>query len=285
MVRRAAWNVRAAGAEARWLGVQGDAGRIGWPSGALIQIDPDRRPSRADRPVRDLARYSPGVEVLRSLPGGSAGGAIKLGPASDFASLATTIVGSEVEVVSLRGECKEATLWYGGLAGPMRRRATVLPWGVSVSGNPEEAMEPSRERAEVGAIVFEPDAAILRAGLTANVARKMGVGRLDSCGEWLVGWSKTNHWDSHLVTPFRVEQVLPLDLRRIRHAVRDTGLSISEIKTRGVGPEWRPERLRRDVRGEGQGDGGATLLILGGRGERGCALVVRRVVGAASGAS
>ena len=55
---------------------------------------------------------------------GNAAGAIKVGPASDFGK---HFAGPEfeVELISLRGECKEATVWFGELVS-CRRRATRL---------------------------------------------------------------------------------------------------------------------------------------------------------------
>ena len=40
------------------------------------------------------------------------------------------VPGFEIELISLRGECKEATVWFGELAS-CRRRATRLPEGVT----------------------------------------------------------------------------------------------------------------------------------------------------------
>ncbi len=57
------------------------------------------------------------------------GGAIKLSPASDFAEHFGG-PGIEVELVSLNGECKEATVWFGA-AATCRRRATKLPENVT----------------------------------------------------------------------------------------------------------------------------------------------------------
>src|SRR5262245_44248813 len=53
----------------------------------------------------------------------------QLGPASDFGRHFGG-EGFEVEVVSLAGECKEATVWFGA-AATCRRRASRLPGGAT----------------------------------------------------------------------------------------------------------------------------------------------------------
>ena len=71
----------------------------------------------------------PGPEFWSSVIERVAAGAIKLGPAADFSR---HFAGSnvEIELISLHGECKEATVWFGELVS-CRRRATRLPENVT----------------------------------------------------------------------------------------------------------------------------------------------------------
>ena len=69
------------------------------------------------------------------------GGAIKTSPASNFGGKFPL---AEVELVSLKGECKEATIWFGELAEPGLWRATALPSGESLSGDPLSAVASAR---------------------------------------------------------------------------------------------------------------------------------------------
>ncbi len=116
MGRRTLWNAGVYGVADRVMAVRGRAESFPIPSGARVHVDPDRRAGGRPR-AKGLADYVPGLDVLL---GGSRptprGGALKLGPASDFEAHFGG-PGFEIEVVSLGGECKEATVWFGDLAG------------------------------------------------------------------------------------------------------------------------------------------------------------------------
>ena len=68
------------------------------------------------------------------------GGGIKASPASNFGG---KFPHAEIELVSLEGECKEATIWFGELAEPGLWRTTVLPSGETIAGDPLAAVVPS----------------------------------------------------------------------------------------------------------------------------------------------
>ena len=87
--------------------------------------------------------------------------------------------GVEAEWVSDHGDVKEATLWHGplaGLRGPARRRATLLPSGATVVDDPSSAPPAV---GPVGRWLHEPDGAVVRAGLVAEVAAAVGAHLLD----------------------------------------------------------------------------------------------------------
>ncbi len=165
MCRRVSWNAAAAGVAERVLAVRGRAERFPRPIEALIHIDPDRRAGSGSR-ARTVCDYVPGLPFLRALMTTAPGGAIKLGPASDFEThFASSDV--EIELVSLDGECKEATVWFGRLAD-VRRRASCLPAGASWTDRDGSLSAPPRI-IPVAAWVFEPDPALgARACSTAS---------------------------------------------------------------------------------------------------------------------
>lgn len=255
MIRRTRWNARVYGVGERVLAVRARAERFPIPAGARVHIDPDRRAGGARR-AKALGGYAPGLEILKRLPTLAAGGAIKLGPASDFADHFGG-PGFEVEIVSLAGECKEATVWFGDLASS-RRRATSLPSGAiwTDRDGPSGAFvgtSPAR------GWVFDPDPALGRAGLLDPFAAAHGLTRVASGIDVLTGPEAV---ESPWLTPFAVEATLPLDLRRIRRLVASSGVGPLVVKTRGL--DLRPEELRRRLRGEGGRT--ATLFLLGGPG-------------------
>ncbi len=128
MCRRLAWNAGVYEVADRVLPCQSRVETFTIPPGAWIHLDPDRRVSGPER-ARRLADYTPGLDFLRNVARLGRGGAIKLSPASDFAAHFSGPE-FEVELISLNGECKEATVWFGA-AVSCRCRATRLPESVT----------------------------------------------------------------------------------------------------------------------------------------------------------
>jgi hypothetical protein len=264
MCRRCRWNAAVYGVDERVWPVQARAEQFAVPPGALVHIDPDRR-ARSARRARILEDYAPGLGFLRSLPAVALGGAIKLGPASDFASHFGG-PGFELELVSLKGECKEATVWFGGLA-TCQRRATRLPEGVTwtdCDGRLDElapVMPPQ-------SWIFDPDPALLRAGLLDAFAAAHGLFRCAAGIDYLTAPFCV---ESPFLAAFEVEEVLPLDMKTLARVVVARQLGPLEIKTRGV--DLRPEAVRARLRPPGPNP--ATLLLFGGEGAA-RAVVARR---------
>jgi hypothetical protein len=255
MCRRVLWNAGVYEVADRVAPVCARAESFPIAPGMLVHLDPDRRARPAAR-ARSLHAYVPGPEFLRALPRSARGGAVKLGPASDFDAHFGG-PGFEVELVSLGGECKEATVWFGDLV-TCRRRATTLPAGLSWTDRdgPEGV---HADPAPLGPWVFDPDPALVRSGLLDAFAVTHGLHRVAEGVGLLTGAGRVA---SAFLTAFEVEQVLPLDLKRLRRLVAEQGLGPLEIKPRGL--DLRPETLRDQLRPEGARP--ATLLLVGGPG-------------------
>jgi hypothetical protein len=191
---------------------------------ALVHIDPDRRAQAAGRAVR-LEDYVPGLEFLQHMAGTLRGGAIKLSPASNFGG---KFVDVEVELVSLYGECKEATIWFGELRGSESWRATVLPSGETLAGEPlDDAAEISLPRQ----YVYDPDPAVVRAGLVDAAAVRLGLTRLDAAEEYLTGADRVS---TALAQSFEVVAELPNNPAEIRAYFRTSDYGQVEIKCRHI---------------------------------------------------
>ena len=187
-------------------------------------VDPDRRAKSNSRAVR-VEDYVPGVDFLRNLIDQTPGGAIKLSPAANFTG---KFPETEIELISLGGEAKEATIWYGDLAEAGSYRATVLPSGESIAGYPLDFAAP---QSPLGTFLFDPDPAVVRAGLVDAVAEKLGLARLDAAEEYLTG---SDPVASSFVTPFRVLDELPNNDRQLRGYFRDHPAATVEIKCRHI---------------------------------------------------
>lgn len=246
-VRCAEWNGELYGVADRMTVTAGDLSTQDW-RGRLVHIDPDRRSRTGGGRARRIEDYVPGLETLRELTDQAAGGAIKVSPASAFGR---HFADCEVELVSLDRECREATVWFGRLAGEQRRRATVLPAGVSLAGDPSHARVDTRP---LGAYLHDPDPAVVRAGLVNALARELGIGRLDDDEEYLTS-------DIPVASPFvwsyAVEAVCRADEKRLRRWLSGRNIGRLEIKSRHL--PINHEMLRRRLRLNG--DNAATLVI------------------------
>ena len=255
MARRVLWNAEVYEVAGQLAPIRARAESFPLPAGTRVHIDPDRRAGAARR-ARRVIDYVPGLDFLRSLPLRARGGAIKLGPASDFA----THLGSpafEVELISLGGECKEATAWFGDLSS-CRRRATRLPEDVTWTdrdGPPDDQSPPM----PISTWMYDPDPALSRSGLLDAFAAAHGLRRCAAGVDFL---TSPDLLDSPFLTALEVVEVFPLDLKVLKRMVAERRLGPLEIKPKGL--DILPETLRNQLRPPGPNPG--TLLLVGGRG-------------------
>lgn len=211
----------------------------GLPGCDAAWCDPSRRDERGRRfdPESWSPPYSWLLELARRLPATGA----KLAPGIPHALLPDA---AEAEWVSDAGEVKEAALWWGPLSSGAARRATLLPAGASLTGTGDHRRPVGR----VGRYLYEPDGAVIRAGLVGELAGTLGARLVDASIAYLTA-------DAHLPTPlaaaYEVSEVLPFSVKRLRSLVRERGIGRIEVKKRGSAVE--PEQLRRALRPAGPG--------------------------------
>lgn len=211
-----------------------------------IHIDPDRRAS-GKRVIR-LEDYEPPLEFMQSLTEASPAGAIKLSPASNFGG---KFFDCEIELISLNGECKEATVWFGDAAGEYDWRATLLPSGATITGNPAEFYP---EVGDLGLWIYDPDPAVVRAGLVDALTSQLQLQRLDDAEEYLTSATLI---ESPFVSAFEVQAELPNQLKEIKKYFREHPVGELEIKCRHV--PTNADQLRKKIPLNGTGK--ATLII------------------------
>jgi hypothetical protein len=100
----------------------------------------------------------------------------------------------------------------------------------------------------VGRWLHEPDPAVIRSGLVALVAEQLGATLVDPTIAYLTSAAAG---DSPWVRSYRVDEVLPFNLKRLRALLRARGVGRVTVKKRGSAIE--PETLSRQLRGPGQG--------------------------------
>ncbi|MGD8634666.1 MAG: class I SAM-dependent methyltransferase [Anaerolineales bacterium] len=212
------------------------------PDTALF-FDPARR--KAGRRIYSVRQYQPPLSLVeRWLPEYQALG-VKVSPGVNLDEIQA--YDAEIEFISWDGELKEAVLWFGPLQSTppeARFRATLLPGEHTlIAGTPGELPERlSRPRAWV----YEPDPAILRAGLVRHLGLMLDAYQLDSEIAYLTA-------DSRIDTPFarvwQVEDWLPFQLKRLRAYLRERAVGRVTVKKRGS--PLQPEALIRDLRLDG----------------------------------
>jgi hypothetical protein len=258
---RTKWNAEILSPERRPICVCARVEDLADRSG-LLHVDPDRRVSHATRAVR-IEDYVPRLEQLQQWIREFAGGAIKLSPAANFGG---KFPGAEIELVSLHGECKEAVVWFGSLASEKSWRATALPSGETLAG---EALEAVAEIRPLRRFLFDPDPAIVRAGLVDLLAERLGLARLDDAEEYLTGDELVS---SAFIRAFEVQAELSNNSKEIRAYVRASNMGQLEIKCRHIPIEV--DRLRKQLSLTGDQPGVLIFARISGKAR---AVIARRV--------
>jgi hypothetical protein len=261
---RTEWNAEVYGVSPQVTVMCQDLSRVD-PGEALVHIDPDRRGQAAGRAVR-IEDYLPGLDELQKMARTFRGGAIKLSPATNFGGKFADV---EIELVSLHGECKEETIWFGALRGEQSWRATVLPSGESLAGEP---LEYAAEIRPPHRYIYDPDPAVVRAGLVDAAAARLGLDRLDAAEEYL---TSSDFAHSTFVQAFELLAELPNNLPEIRAYFRSANFGQVEIKCRHIPIDATSIRRRLPLAGDQP-----AVLIFARLCGKSRALVCRRVVGA-----
>jgi SAM-dependent methyltransferase len=254
------WNADAYGRQNRIEVRCDDVTKLGL-GGALVHIDPDRRPG-GHRVIR-MEDAEPGLPFLKAMMQTARGGAIKLSPASNFIG---KFPDAEIELTSVDAECKEATIWFGELAEPGIYRATTLPSGETLSGDPLSALA---EHSKVGRYVFDPDPGIVRSGLLDLLAESNKLCRLDEEEEYLTADCLP---ETSFVRSFEVIDVLPYQEKELRRYFRAADFGQLEIKCRHIKVPIEPLRKKLTLEGSQPG-----VLIVAREAGHARAIVCRRV--------
>ncbi|HWS58145.1 MAG TPA: class I SAM-dependent methyltransferase [Actinotalea sp.] len=216
-----------------------------------VFADPARRTASGSR-RHDPAAYSPPLDAVLAVRHRLPALGVKVGPAIPHSAVPPD---AEAQWVSVDGDVVEAGLWFGPLApdGPGRsalllRGTTATTLRAPAAGSPEPEVGPP------GGYLYEPDGAVIRAGLVAQVAEQVHGRLLDAT----IAYVTSDHLvPTDLGHAYRVLEVMPFGLKRLRTALRERGVGRLTIKKRGTAVV--PEQLRRqlDLRGPNE----ATVVL------------------------
>lgn len=214
-----------------------------------VYADPARRTSSGSR-VFDPAAYEPSLDAVLAVRDRVPALGLKLGPGIPHTALPGD---AQAQWVSVDGDVVEVGLWFGPLApeGP-GRSALVLR-----DGEAHVVRQTSEERPPTGALggyLYEPDGAVIRAGLVGETAAQVHGRLLDATIAYVTSDALA---DVPTATAYRVLDVMPFGLKRLRTYLRGRDVGKLTIKKRGTAVV--PEQLRRQL--DLRGSATATIIL------------------------
>ena len=211
-----------------------------------VFADPGRRTARGR--VFDPRSYEPPLDAVLELAGRASAACVKVAPGIPHEVVPD---GAEAEWISVGGEVKEAALWLGGLAGNEGRRATLLtsglPPGLSSGAGPQVRTLTPRGPGDPdvrpwGRFLYEPDGAVIRAHLVAEVAELVGGGLADPRIAYV---TSDELRPTAFASAYEIEDVMPFSVKRLRAELRRRGIGALTVKKRGSAVDV--DRLCRDL--------------------------------------
>lgn len=209
-----------------------------------VWLDPARRTTSSSGTKRlwDAEDFSPPLSFVESLAGSGRAVGVKMGPGMPHDSVPADC---EAQWVSVAGDVTEVALWFNAVRRPGIRRAALvlgpqgaaeLTSGDGFDGGPVAPVGP------VEGYLYEPDGAVIRAGLVADVALQLGGHLVDEhiayiCAPDLV--------DTPFARAYKVLAVMPFNVKALKAWVRDEGIAVLDIKKRGTAVT--PEELRKQL--------------------------------------
>ncbi|WP_437071251.1 class I SAM-dependent methyltransferase [Streptomyces sp. enrichment culture] len=208
-----------------------------------VFVDPARRGGRGR--IFDPEAYSPPLSWAVAAALKAPHAALKIAPGVPHEAIPDA---AEAEWISDGGDVKEAVFWFGTAPGAVR--ATLLPGPHTLHGTglPNPPVRP------LGRYLYEPDGAVIRAHLVAEVAQRLGGGLID---ETIAYVTSDERQETPYATGYEITDQLPFNVKKLKALLRERGVGILTVKKRGSAVE--PEELRRKVKP--QGPNAATVFL------------------------
>ncbi|MFF7889029.1 methyltransferase domain-containing protein [Streptomyces sp. NPDC020794] len=210
-----------------------------------VFVDPARRGGRGR--IFDPEAYSPPLSWAIATALKAPLAALKIAPGIPHEAIPAE---AEAEWISDAGDVKEAVLWFGTEPGLVR--ATLLPGPRELRGRglPDPAVR------EVGRYLYEPDGAVIRAHLVAEVAEEVDGGLVDETIAYITA-------DELRPTPYasayEITDRLPFNVKKLKALLRERGVGVLTVKKRGSAVE--PEELRKKALPKSHGPHSATVFL------------------------
>lgn len=249
----------------------GDVGDYASSPNEAWHVDPDRRATGQRRTRPEF--FSPRLEQIDLWREFGARGAVKLAPGTQ--PPATWEAQAEWEWISRDRQCRQLVAWFAapGASAGQHRATHVTPvdggGGFRVESFAGDWRLAPPASQQVGAYIFDADAAIHAAGLLGAAAGHWELTTVGVGGGYLTADAPI---DSALLANFAVEATLPLRERQLADYCRSRKLGALEIKTRGVDVDPNKFRRRLKLTGDNQ-----AVLLLTRVGPRRIGVFARRV--------
>lgn len=209
-----------------------------------VWLDPARRTTSTSGTKRiwDPEDFSPPMSFVESLAGSGRAVGVKMGPGMPHDSVPADC---EAQWVSVGGDVTEVALWFNAVRRPGVRRAALvlgplgaaeLTSGEDFDGGPVAPVGP------VEGYLYEPDGAVIRAGLVADVALQLGGHLVD---EHIAYICAPDLRDTPFAKAYKVLDVMPFNVKALKSWVKDEGIGVLDIKKRGTAVT--PEELRKQL--------------------------------------
>ncbi|GAB4084316.1 50S ribosomal protein L11 methyltransferase [Myceligenerans cantabricum] len=226
-----------------------------------VYADPARR-TRArgggTRRVFDPRAYEPALDSVFALRATVPALGVKVGPGIPHEGLPEA---AEAQWVSVDNDVVEAGLWFGPLApgGPGRSALVVRTFldadgkehtrtrVLRASDHPDGAALQA-STGSVGEYLYEPDGAVIRAGLVAHAAAELDGRLVDPTIAYITTDAPAplgTNGSAPVATGYRVLDTLPFGLKRLKAYLRERNVGRLTIKKRGTAVV--PEQLRKQL--------------------------------------
>ncbi|GAA2415304.1 class I SAM-dependent methyltransferase [Streptomyces glaucosporus] len=202
-----------------------------------VFADPARRGGRGR--IFDPEAYSPPLSWAVASARRAPHAALKVAPGIPHEAVPDD---AAAEWISDGGDVKEAVLWFGLPARERATRATLLPGPRTLvsAGLPDPPSGP------VGRYLYEPDGAVIRAHLVAEVAERVDGRLIDPTIAYV---TSDELRPLPYANAYEITDVLPFNVKRLKALLRERGVGTLTVKKRGSAVE--PEELRRKLRPTG----------------------------------
>ena len=215
-----------------------------------VFADPARR-TRSGSRRHDPRAYAPPLDDVLAVRERVPALGVKVGPGIAHSDVPE---GAEAQWVSVDGTVVEAGLWFGALAQGGPGRSALVLRGESATTLDDDGAQASV--GELGPSLDEPDGAVIRAGLVATLASRLGGHLLDPTIAYVTCPAPSSA-DAALAQGYRVLDSMTFNVKKLRAYLRERKVGRVTIKKRGTAVT--PEQLRSQL--ALRGDSSATLVL------------------------